>query len=403
MPIDFPNSPTVGQRFTSNSFTFEWNGTVWNRLDETTSFINSDTPPPSPTVGQLWYDTTNLELFVWHDDGDSQQWIAVAGGTGIISPDYTKNRVINGNFQIWQRATSGTADGYIACDRWRNDRNSGTVTQSRQDFTVGDKLGANTPRFYLRHAVTGQSAVSDYGATSHRIESVRTYDDKTITVLGWARRSSGAGDMAVEAYRNYGTGGSPSAAETVGTPQQVALTADWAPFAVTMTIPSITGKTLGTNNDDYLQLGFWFSGGSNFNARNASLGIQTITVDLWGIHVLPGTYGADITAQYLENPVGEEFNKCMRYYYRFDGSNAGGLGLKYASTTAATWGNNYGTHPVVMRATPTLTAGFSNFDNCNLTGVSHSLSNVAFTIRVNTSAIGTYRAFGGTIEFGAEL
>lgn len=32
MPIDFPNSPTVGQTFTVGNITYEWTGTVWKSI-----------------------------------------------------------------------------------------------------------------------------------------------------------------------------------------------------------------------------------------------------------------------------------------------------------------------------------------------------------------------------------
>ena len=32
-------------------------------------------PPASPTVGNLWYDTANLALMVYIDDGNSTQWV----------------------------------------------------------------------------------------------------------------------------------------------------------------------------------------------------------------------------------------------------------------------------------------------------------------------------------------
>ena len=32
-------------------------------------------PPASPSVGSLWYDTTNLALMVYVDDGTSLQWV----------------------------------------------------------------------------------------------------------------------------------------------------------------------------------------------------------------------------------------------------------------------------------------------------------------------------------------
>ena len=32
-------------------------------------------PPASPSVGTLWYDTNNLALMVYIDDGNSLQWV----------------------------------------------------------------------------------------------------------------------------------------------------------------------------------------------------------------------------------------------------------------------------------------------------------------------------------------
>lgn len=32
-------------------------------------------PPPSPAVGQLWWDSQGGNLFIWYNDGTSQQWV----------------------------------------------------------------------------------------------------------------------------------------------------------------------------------------------------------------------------------------------------------------------------------------------------------------------------------------
>ena len=37
----------------------------------------SDLPPATPTPGQLWFDSANLKLLLFYDDGTSSQWIAV--------------------------------------------------------------------------------------------------------------------------------------------------------------------------------------------------------------------------------------------------------------------------------------------------------------------------------------
>jgi hypothetical protein len=39
--------------------------------------------PVSPTIGSMWLDSDSGTMFVWYDDGDSQQWITPLGGQGL--------------------------------------------------------------------------------------------------------------------------------------------------------------------------------------------------------------------------------------------------------------------------------------------------------------------------------
>ncbi len=235
----------------------------------------------------------------------------LANPTNYLDPD---NRIINGAFDFWQRGTSGTSGGFVAADRWQQFVEGGTVTQSRQSHTVGDKFGSNTPQFYLRQTVSGQSAAGHLAVTAQTVEGVRSYGNETITVLGWARRSSGIGNMVLEGFQTFGTGGSPSANVDAISPTTITLTADWEPFAAVLTVPSIAGKTLGTDGNDRLGLNFFTSAGSDLNARTNSLGIQTIGVDLWGIHIKRGTHTADATEAYRAPELGPELARCQRYF-----------------------------------------------------------------------------------------
>ncbi|CAB4138427.1 hypothetical protein UFOVP330_47 [uncultured Caudovirales phage] len=229
---------------------------------------------------------------------------------GILDPE---NRIINGAFDFWQRGASQTTPNYGSADRWQNVLVGGTVTMSLQSFAVGDTLGSNSPTYYLRQTVSGQTLASHAANITQRVESVRSYAGQTITVLGWARRSSGSGNMVADGFQFFGTGGSPSTAIDL-TPQTLTLTGSFAPFAVTISVPSITGKTLGTNGDDSLGIRFWTSAGSNFNAQTNSLGLQTIGVDLWGIHIKLGTHTVDAVNLYKRPELGPELARCQRYY-----------------------------------------------------------------------------------------
>lgn len=41
----------------------------------------SETAPVSPTEGDLWLNSTEAKMYVYYDDGTSQQWVAAVGGT----------------------------------------------------------------------------------------------------------------------------------------------------------------------------------------------------------------------------------------------------------------------------------------------------------------------------------
>jgi len=346
------------------------------------------TAPSTTYAYQWWYDTTTNILKMRNADNDA--WInfatfdqvndlwsvtslrattevrtpavldATGGNTatingiplrpGVLDPE---NRIINGAFDFWQRGTSSTSAGYVAADRWAQDLSGGTSTMSRQAFTLGDTLGSNSPTYFLRQTVSGQTLASHYSVIYQNIEGVRSYAGQTITVLGWARRTSGTGNMAVEGQQFFGTGGSPSATVNTISPTTATLTGSYAPFAVTMTIPSITGKTLGTNNNDYFGLLFWTSAGSNFNARTNSLGLQTIGVDLWGIHIKQGTHTVAAAGLYRQPELGPELGRCQRYYQILELYQQGGFINSYPhSMRAAPSVVRTASHPATSAAGP---------------------------------------------------
>jgi hypothetical protein len=267
---------------------------------------------------------------------------------GVLDPE---NRIINGAFDFWQRGTSSTSAGFVAADRWYNNLVGGTVTQSRQAFALGETLGSNNPTYFLRQTVSGQTLSSHAAVTLQKIEGVRNYAGQTITILGWARRSSGSGNMAVEFYQDFGSGGSPSSGVAV-TGQTVTLTSSWAAFAVTFAVPSVSGKTLGTNNNDNLGVNFWTSAGSDWNARTNSLGLQTIGVDLWGVHIKVGTHTTAATDLYKQPELGPELARCQRYYWRAVTPHMSGLCS--GTISAARLGFVL---PTEMRGTPSVSIG----------------------------------------------
>lgn len=303
-----------------------------------------------------------------------------------------ENRIINGAFDFWQRGASQTTVGYGSVDRWRNAFLTGSVTMSRQEFATGEMLGSNSPTYFLRQTVSGLTLASDNARAMQHIEGVRSYAGQTITVLGWARRSSGSGNMAISATQVFGTGGAPSA--VVDVPGQlVTLTADWQPFAVSLAIPSVSGKTLGTAGDDYLRVAVWTAAGSNFASQSASIGLQTIGIDLWGIHIRIGTHTTAACAAYRAPEFAAELARCQRYY------ETGPVFMTAYQGAASGFGYARPIYP--KRVPPAVTfSGVSYINASGLTAQSVGTSHV--TVTAAATAAGPVN-FSATAAFDAEL
>jgi hypothetical protein len=248
------------------------------------------------------------------------------------NPTGFRNAIINGDFRINQRGfSSTTTSGTFGFDRWRNFNSGGTVTTSSQsfDYSSSQPIPSYNPKNYLRQVVTGQSAAGDVAQISQYIEDVRTFAGSTITISFWAKAASGTPKVTIEFQQSFGTGGSPSA--TVNhLAGQLTLSTSWARYSISTTLPSIVGKTVGTTDaTSSLQLFIWTSGGTNFNARTNSLGIQSNTFDFWGVQIESGS----IATPFEQRPIGTELLLCQRYFSRRNvyasGATGGGGGIAY--------------------------------------------------------------------------
>ena len=266
-------------------------------------------------------------------------------GNNISPVQSFRNKIINGNFDFWQRSTSSSTAGYID-DRWSSSASGSTFTTSRQSFTLGQTSVPNEPTYFHRTAVTSSAGSGNYVAIEQRIESVKTLAGQTATLSFWAKADASK-NIAVEFSQVFGTGGSPSSAVTGIGVTTCALTTTWTKFTINVTISSISGKTLGSNNDDYLRLSFWFDAGSTYNSRNNSLGQQSGTFDIAQVQLEAGS----VATPFEMRPFGVELALCQRYYQT------------HLSMLMGSWGSTTTVYndfmlPVEMRAAPT--ASLSN-------------------------------------------
>ena len=250
------------------------------------------------------------------------EWVDLAAATTDLSqyPNMTttpisgfRNAIINGDFRINQRGFTSTTSGGYGVDRWYTQHGSGTVTASSPAFTPGTGPSGYESANHFRMVTTGQTVAGSFALLSQKVEDVRTFAGQTITVSFWAKAASGTPNLSIEFEQNFGTGGSPSSAINAIGVRKISLAGgtSWTRYTTTTTIPSISGKTLGTTaNTSSLTLNFWLSAGTDFNSRTDLLGIQSNTFDIWGVQVESGS----IATPFEQRPIGIEITLCQRYY-----------------------------------------------------------------------------------------
>ena len=336
--------------------------TNMNDLSGTVNYID----PTSATDGQvLTRDAASAGKVKWATTASSSGSSQVAG----------KNAVMNGDFLINQRGfTSNTTTLAYNFDRWMQQNSGGTFTVTPQTFTPGTApIATYEGRTYVQGVTATQSAAGDYAIITQRIEDVTRYAGTTVTISFFAKANTGTPKIGVEVKQNFGSGGSPSA--TVSTPAGAStLSTSWARYSVSVAIPSISGKTLGTTaNTSYLELNLWTSAGSTYATPASSIGIQNFTASIWGVQL---EYSSSAT--YFTTSTGTlegELSACQRYYFRTSQGGTYGVhcqGFGISSTQA------YVTLP--MPVTMRTSGGTLEYSTLNLNDSQSNWAVTALTI-----------------------
>jgi hypothetical protein len=277
--------------------------------------------------------------------------VYTSNGTAAWSPvnlSQSPNAIINGAMDFWQRGTSlsaATTARYLA-DRWRTFGLTSTVAPSQQAFTPGTAPVLGYEGSFFHRTVVASGSTSGSAAIMQQfVEDVRTFAGQTVTISFWAKADASK-SMSVELVQVFGTGGSTGVTLT---PTKFSITTGWVRYSATVAIPSISGKTIGSN-DSYLAIYFWYDAGSSFDARTGALGNQSGTFDIWGVQLEAGSVATPFrrNAPSLQG----ELAACQRYYQRFGNGGAYSLyagGVAVSSTSFAFAMNAM----VSMRVAPT--------------------------------------------------
>ena len=315
---------------------------------------------------------------------DSAQTNGIAWSTAQTS---NRNRIINGGFDVWQRGTSLTLSSggqTFLADRWSSEYDGSGATRvlSRQAFTLGSPPVSGTePAYFHRFNQSVAGTSGTYNLLQQRMEDVRTFAGQTVTVSFFAKAASALTMPSLTWQQNFGTGGSPTAGPSTNIATSIAITTSWTKYTYTVTVPSISGSTIGTDTPGYLGLRFFLPLNTTF------------TFDLWGVQVEAGAVATPFEFEGISTTLA----KCQRYFYAIRGYSI--LYHAVGDTTTNCRGGIIAT-PVTMRAVPTLTEkGTLNLLNSGLAdrGVS-SFDNIGFfpggvgfnTVSVNAASSGEF-------------
>jgi hypothetical protein len=351
MAFDFPASPTTGQQITMPDGTVRlWDGTKW----------------VAGAYGQSG--------FVPLSGGTMSGPLVLSGNPAVALGAATKqyadiyatndgrNLIHNGLFAVAQRgAGPWMGAGNLTLDRWQLQLSLDTmsVVQAALSDTQRAQIGDEAAYSCLSNAFVGNAGAGAYDYIAQSLEDVRRLAGKTVTVSFYASCNAGALKLGVSLDQFFGSGGSPSAPVT-GNGQAVTLAVAFARYSLTFAIPSWAGKTVGTNSDSRTSLNFWFSSGTTQATRTGNIGVQTGTINLWGVQLEIGSVATPL--EKLDPRM--DLANCQRFY-RLVQVNA-----RVGASGPQTYWSSVGWE--AMRATPTVLAALAGGASSNANSISLS-------------------------------
>jgi|DEB0MinimDraft_10_1074344.scaffolds.fasta_scaffold03629_4 hypothetical protein len=179
-----PASPWTGQVIyqVDVASSFMWDGSAWQPAGGGGGSIEiSSTAPASPSAGDLWWDSDNGNLYIYYDDGDSQQWVAANGPqvfVGTSAPDgyqgqlwfdSTEGKVYiyydDGSSSQWVSAIGGSLAGSIvqvvrATDSTVRTTTSGSLVDANLSVSITPKSASSN--LLIVTSVRARPASNDY-------------------------------------------------------------------------------------------------------------------------------------------------------------------------------------------------------------------------------------------------
>jgi hypothetical protein len=252
-----------------------------------------------PVVLYLYpYDENgNLDLYYIeaYDENEvlQQTWEGIIGVSGSDT-DGTDllNFVPNPQFLLHNEipATNGSLEGQItqeitviAAGGWTFDRPNSSVAD---DFITWDRFGSNVtnptgnPRYAVRARCTAPNAGDAYKDIRLKFNDVNRFSSDTQQyTFGFSAISNSGSDVTVQLIliKNYGSGGSTQEEIDLAT---LTIEPTYGILESSFIFGLNTGKTIGTLNDDFIQLAIRFPVDATFNVSITDIILTPGAIDI---------------------------------------------------------------------------------------------------------------------------
>lgn len=307
----------------------------------------------------------------------------------------SRQAIINGNFDVWQRGTTytGIATGSFLTDRFSlsHSADSGTFPthiNRRTAITAGE-----IPNSFYSYELNVNGAGTSLGAGSYywirqKIENgVRHLcgDGKKVTLSFWAKSDIANKRLGVHMRQDYGTGGSPTTAEVINGTNWT-LTSTWTKYTHTFTTNTLSGKTFGTGDNDIIDLQFMYVWAATYKDRAGATTDESFvgagSIFIAQIQLCAG----DVALPFQPKSFAQELQDCKRYCVGItvSGYEAFGSGNGATTTTAYIQIPFY----CEMRTNPTLVGTAADYRLFDSAGTGYDLTVLAIEAGTKSKYVG---------------
>ena len=246
-----------------------------------------------------------------------------------------RNMLINGDFQVWQRSTSGTVNSYT-CDRWYGWGYQQAVTRQQAENAT-----SNTGRFALRNAHNDATS-NQFSAIAQTLETndtAKTRGKKLTFSIDVKKGSAFTGNL----YLQIVTRTDSEATINAGT-RQVLISEDIS-SSLTTSLQRFTVTTSSVVAQNALTVGVnVYHGSTSGTDANNFFQVERAQLEI----------GEEAT-EFESISFGETFSLCQRYYVNEGfGTNDGGISSPQRDAQYGHVRQAIIKFPVEMRAAPTV-------------------------------------------------